>query len=761
MYVRRLSKSQTEGAAFRGLSYIVLFVLLMSANLSWAQSATEIDRTSILQEVTLTSVSSQSPATSHAYPQAQAVLRLLNNEMMQGMTDRGINSRYGLFQGYAHNRLDVSTTDRTGSELTGLCRLPWYDALYRNMAASPFEMERFSSDLHEGLSGSGTHKLAAWALIRSKMSVPARTVPTAPASADSPEAALQQVQRVLLEAQSGYARALAPLTEAEVGQLDTNLYNIFTAECVNGHTIPKRPTGALLCQHLRKMDRAALYDAGDAFLSLADDAFLDQLAALTDQQNASLTNTAYNGTVSQRISTSAGDILIGGRGSNSYSLDALGDVAAVIDLGGNDVYADGSTAPQRRVMIIIDLGGDDRYQSTRPGVQGSAVMGASLLIDRSGNDIYEGRDVAQGSALGGIGILIDQAGDDRYAGIKRVQGQALGGVGLLIDNAGRDSYRAALWGQGFGNPLGFGCIEDSDGADTYFLGGMFYDSYDETPGYDGWGQGVGAGIRQSANGGVGVMLDGGGDDTYEFDYMSHGGGYWLGVGIARDFGGNDQRLGATRTHYNGGRRTESRFQRFSNGFGCHYALGFLIDDAGDDVYHGTIMGVGMGWDMAYGMLADFGGNDQYTAAGNYVQGIGAQGSYGVLFDYDGTDEYKGRGQGYASSGVSYHSTRNCGGNFSFVVDYGGDDTYGSGAKDNTYNKRGANGGFLIDRAKEGEAAPAGSPSTPPSNAASGVSTLQNTGQLLSAPPATHVNADMMEGVREQEQEFRLFGGRHR
>ena len=42
-----------------------------------------------------------------------------------------------------------------------------------------------------------------------------------------------------------------------------------------------------------------------------------------------------------------------------------------------------------------------------------------------------------------------------------------------------------------------------------------------------------------------VLLDGGGDDTYEFDYISHGGGYWFAAGFARDFGGNDQRLGAT------------------------------------------------------------------------------------------------------------------------------------------------------------------------------------------------------------------------
>jgi hypothetical protein len=299
--------------------------------------------------------------------------------------------------------------------------------------------------------------------------------------------------------------------------------------------------------------------------------------------------------------------------------------------------------------------------------------------------------------MGGAGLLIDLAGDDRYQGLRRVQGQALGGVGILVDRGGKDDYHAAMWAQGFGAPLGFGVLDDVAGDDHYYCGGMWRDSYPETPGYEGWGQGVGAGIRQVANGGIGVILDGGGNDAYEYDYFAHGGGYWLGVGFARDFGGNDRRLGATQAAYDGSPRAETLFDRFSCGFGCHYATGFCFDDDGDDTYGGTIMGLGFAWDCSDGMLFDFGGNDRYEATGGYTQGNGAQAGLGLLLDYGGNDTYEGYGQAYASPGISYHHLPGCGGNFSFVIDYGGHDNYGCGAQDNSYSQRGAAGGFLIDR----------------------------------------------------------------
>jgi hypothetical protein len=325
-----------------------------------------------------------------------------------------------------------------------------------------------------------------------------------------------------------------------------------------------------------------------------------------------------------------------------------------------------------------------------------------MLIDAEGDDAYYASDLAQGSCLAGVGILIDGAGDDSYRGVRRIQGQAVAGVGILLDRGGNDVYRGALWAQGLGGPLGFGVLDDLDGKDYYYGGGRYLNSYldddNPTPGYEGWSQGMGGGLRAVSNGGIGVILDGGGDDVYEFDYLSHGGGYWLGAGFARDFGGNDHRLGATRKAFDGRERTQRRYQRFGTGFGCHYACGFCFDDEGDDTYHGTIMGIGFAWDLSMGTLCDFGGNDRYEASGSTTRGVGAQAGLGILYDYNGDDEYVGRrGQGYASSGISYHDLPGCGGNFSFVIDHGGEDKYGCRAQNNRVNRRSSSGGFLIDR----------------------------------------------------------------
>lgn len=408
-----------------------------------------------------------------------------------------------------------------------------------------------------------------------------------------------------------------------------------------------------------------------------------------------------DGQIVRHVVTPAGDVVIGGRGANSYQLDRMPGVNVVVDLGGDDVYEEGTCSLARPVLVVIDLAGDDVYRGSKPAIQGAAVLGISMLLDLEGDDAYRARDLAQGSCLAGAGLLIDYAGNDSYLGLRRIQGSAICGVGILLDRAGNDAYKGAMWTQGVGGPLGLGVLDDLQGNDHYYGGGRYVNSYKDddnpTPGYEGWAQGMGEGKRAVANGGIGVILDGAGDDVYEFDYLSHGGGYWLGVGFARDFGGNDRRLGATLKAYDGGNRTERRYQRFGTGFGCHYALGFCFDDEGDDVYNGTIMGLGFAWDCAVGGLYDFGGDDLYDASGSTTKGVGAQAGLGVLYDYDGDDVYRGRGQGYASSGISYHDLPQCGGNFSFLIDYGGEDEYGCRAKNDSYNRRYSSGGFLIDR----------------------------------------------------------------
>jgi hypothetical protein len=335
------------------------------------------------------------------------------------------------------------------------------------------------------------------------------------------------------------------------------------------------------------------------------------------------------------------------------------------------------------------------YRGQAAGIQGGAILGVSLLVDLAGQDTYTAGDVAQGSALGGAGLLLDRAGNDRYLGDKRVQGQAVGGVGVLLDRQGRDDYRAALLGQGVGGPLGFGLLDDVEGSDHYYAGGKYADPYDDTPGYNGWSQGVGVGPRGTANGGIGMLLDGGGDDVYEADYFSHGGGYWFCLGFARDFGGNDQRVGSTRTLWDGGERKEARFMRYGNGFGVHYAAGFLLDDAGDDTYFTDFAGTGFVWDVGICALIDLAGNDRYESG----SGVGACYNSGLmlLLDAAGNDTYISANAGTAAEKSDYHDQDPRSHNFSLLLDLTGQDTYPADIANGKDTVRGWAGGVISDR----------------------------------------------------------------
>lgn len=633
-------------------------------------------------------------------PLAPGIVGLLVDEVKEGVKQRGIESNFAQFASYAASTLDNTVDRRSWAELSGNCRLSWYDTLYRNPLRATAEAERFTRELHRAvLDGRlGLGRVLDMAAEKLDLKTPKHR---AAVGAESPEDILKAVKQAVTEARTAYLAALAPLTPGERNELQRELYPVLTEQNSVGHTLSDRTRGRQLLDLLEKMDRSSIHSAARAIIALTDVRALEQLRKLPEKGN--VTVEGATGTLVRRIKTEAGDIIIGGKGKNVYELDKMPGVCAVIDLGGDDEYREGTVSPDRSVLVVIDLAGNDAYIATKPGAQGGAVLGVSMLLDLEGNDIYRARDVAQGSALGGVGILVDYAGNDVYAGIRRVQGQAVGGIGILIDREGSDRYHAGMWAQGFGGPLGFGLLDDLAGKDHYSLGGLYLNSFaPETPGYEGWGQGVGAGLRQVANGGIGVLLDGGDDDVYEYDYMGHGGGYWFGVGMARDFGGNDRRLGSTQNVFDGEKRTEPVYQRYACGWGCHYALGFCFDDAGDDTYGGTIMGLGFAWDMSVGVLCDFSGNDLYEAAGQHTQGCGGQAGLGILLDYEGKDAYSGQSQGYASPSVSYHSQSESGGNFSFVVDYGGTDEYGCGVQNNTYNQRGSAGGFVIDRPKEEE-----------------------------------------------------------
>jgi hypothetical protein len=650
----------------------------------------------------------QTPESTKSVSQSQAVgcflapgmITLLEDEITAGLTRRQIESRFAQFVNYAAATLDKSANGHSSSELSGNCRLNWYEKLYRDPLKATAEAEQFTRKLHRAVLAGHTDLGCVLDMAAEKLDLKAE--PTSPpAPPVSPEEALSKVKEALVAAKTAHLGALAPLTPAERNELQRGLYPMLTEQNRVGHTLADRAGGRRLTDLLQKMDRGSMYAAARRLVSLTDVRLLEQLRNFS--QEGEIAVKGVSGTIVRRVTTPAGDIVVGGNGKNVYDLDKMAGVCAVIDLGGDDEYQEGTVAIERPLLVLIDLAGNDTYVATKPGVQGGAVLGVSMLLDLAGNDTYRACDVAQGSSVGGIGILVDYAGDDVYAGYRRVQGQAVGGIGILIDRKGDDRYHAAMWGQGFGGPLGFGLLDDVAGNDHYYLGGLYPNSFKpETPGYEGWGQGVGAGLRQVANGGIGVLLEGGGDDCYEYDYLAHGGGYWFGVGMVRDFGGNDRRRG-TQQAFDGGRRGEPPYQRYACGWGCHFAHGFCFDDAGNDTYGGTIMGLGFAWDMSVGVLCDFSGNDRYEAPQQNNQGCGAQGGLGILFDYEGDDVYPGPGQGFAASSISYHSPSMCGGNFSFLVDYGGYDHYGCGVENDSYSQRGSGGGFVIDRPKRDEA----------------------------------------------------------
>ena len=632
-------------------------------------------------------------------PYAPGMMQLLRDEIVNGLNRRGIAHRFAQFQSYADGRLDASAGRYTGSELAGNCRLSWYDRMMRNMLDAPAEAERFTRELHTTVRDDRQGLAKTLAIAAAKLDLSPRKVRESVPPA-TPEQALEVIKQALTQAQVSYCAALAPLDKSEIQELQVNLVPVLTTQNQVGHTLNDRGTGRRLCDLMEKMDRNSMYVAADALAPIADVRLLEQLKSLPADGNVRVLG--VTGRVVARINTPSGAIIIGGKGPKTYQLDQMRDVAVVIDLGGGNTYYEGTVGLDRPVLVVINLGGNNTFSGVQPGIQGGAVLGVSMLLTLGDNNVYDAQDIAQGSAVAGVGIQIDYGGHNRYRGIRRVQGQALGGIGILIGRGGYNDYHAALWAQGMGAPLGFGLLDNVKGNNHYYCGGMWRNSYyPETPGYEGWGQGVGGGLRQVADGGIGVILDGGGENTYEFDYLAHGGGYWCGMGFARDFGGNTKRL-ITRTAYNGGPRAYESFQRFGCGWGCHYAMGFCFDDSGDDVYEGTIMGTGMAWDCSMGVLCDFAGNDHYTATGGIVQGSGAQMGFGILFDYKGDDVYEGYGQGYASPSISYHHLPECGGNFSFLIDYGGKDTYGCGAENNSYIQRGDSGGFLIDRPRQEE-----------------------------------------------------------
>lgn len=320
---------------------------------------------------------------------------------------------------------------------------------------------------------------------------------------------------------------------------------------------------------------------------------------------------------------------LGGGGEGPLPVFA-GDILFVQDtnIGKIVVGGTGTSYYHADAAVIIDLGGDD-YYFNNAGASNKDIP-VSVCIDFSGNDVYNAANsFAQGTGRFGIGLLADCGGNDKYLGQNFSQGSCLFGVGLLLDNNGDDFYSGHVLNQGVGF-FGAGVLSDLKGNDVYFSGQ--------------YAQGVGF------TKGFGALMDACGNDFY-----FAGGKYPDFRDPEKSFQSMSQGMGM-------GIRPEETIVGASGG------IGILIDQKGNDQYHGDYFSQGSGYYFSLGLLHDNEGSDKYYA-GRYAQGAGIHSAIGLLEDKSGDDTYE------CSFGVSQGCGHDTG--IGFLVDYSGNDAYRS------------------------------------------------------------------------------------
>lgn len=347
------------------------------------------------------------------------------------------------------------------------------------------------------------------------------------------------------------------------------------------------------------------------------------------------------------IETPIGRIIIAGSGDDNHNYS---DALLLVDVGGDDTYtgAVGSTPSlQIPVSLAIDLEGNDKYLNDDEFLpsQGAAILGAGMLLDMSGNDIYQSKRLSQGSAMLGIGILADMDGNDNYNLWTDGQGAAYFGVGMAIDNKGDDNYRIWGDGQGYGGVGGVGTLINRTGNDYYYAESDTSKVYRMDISHSSKGQynytyaqGCGIGRRgdvtdgHSWAGGIGSLIDLSGNDQYIAGGWSQACGYWYGMGFIWDGNGNDYYKA---THW-------------SQVAGAHFCIAGLFDLGGDDKFiqwEKLAAGTGFGHDYTVGIFYNKGGNDLYML-NNDGLGYAINKSQVFFIDTEGDDTYIRGGKGH-------------------------------------------------------------------------------------------------------------------
>ena len=157
--------------------------------------------------------------------QAGGMIVLMQNEIQDGLRQRRIESTFAQFERFAKGKLQSSAYGR-GGEVTGICRLGWYDHLMRNIIKAPAEAQDFTRDLHKAFASEHEGLDRALGLVAEKVDLATREASEF-ATIDSPEAAIDQVRRSLLESQMAFAAALdPPKSERDQPVLEQCLFDV-------------------------------------------------------------------------------------------------------------------------------------------------------------------------------------------------------------------------------------------------------------------------------------------------------------------------------------------------------------------------------------------------------------------------------------------------------------------------------------------------------------------------------------------------------
>ena len=186
-------------------------------------------------------------------------MTLVKQEIRDGLAARNAQHSFQRFCSYTAMKLNNTAGEMSTSEVTGNCRLKWYDYMLRHPLEAPAEAEKFTRHLHRFLGGNHAGLDQALVLARARMDCGVRE-PRTFAKVTSAEQALDVLEQALTGAQMSYAAALAPLTSSEVAELAQNLYPVFVGNNTNGHTLIDRGTGRRLCDLMEKMDRRWVYN---------------------------------------------------------------------------------------------------------------------------------------------------------------------------------------------------------------------------------------------------------------------------------------------------------------------------------------------------------------------------------------------------------------------------------------------------------------------------------------------------------------------